>query len=139
MAAVDKWDFATPGGEVAKWSDAELGKAITKSLIVGVVGYFVIRHYWEEMLALATESLYSGTAHLAQLLGWTEELDDLPFLEPAGRVGAQGHSDLDPPPGDQGVDGLPRRLRLVQPGPEHLGERVAGLGRADGEGGEGGH
>ncbi len=50
---------------------AELGKAVAKSLVVGAIGFGVIWHYWEEMLALATESLHSGTAHLAQLLGWS--------------------------------------------------------------------
>lgn len=50
---------------------AELGKAVAKSLLVGVIGFWVIWHYWEESIALSTESLHGGTAHLAQLLGWS--------------------------------------------------------------------
>ncbi len=47
---------------------AELGKALAKSLVVGLIGYWVVWHYWEQMLSLATESVSSGTAHLAHLL-----------------------------------------------------------------------
>lgn len=50
---------------------AELGKAVAKSLVVGVIGFWVVWHYWEEMLGLATESLRHSTAHLVQLLGWS--------------------------------------------------------------------
>ncbi len=50
---------------------AELGKALAKSLVIGLVGYWVIVHYWDESLALVTESLMSGTAHMVQLIGWS--------------------------------------------------------------------
>ena len=56
---------------VSATSLAELGKAVAKSVVIGVIGFWVIWHYWQEMLGLATESLHSGTAHLAQLLGWS--------------------------------------------------------------------
>ena len=49
---------------------AELGKAIAKSLVIGLVGYWVITHYWDESLGLVTESLLSGTTHMVQLIGW---------------------------------------------------------------------
>lgn len=50
---------------------AELGKGVAKSLVVGIIGFSVIWHYRQESLALATEPLHSGTAHLAHLLGWS--------------------------------------------------------------------
>ncbi|OIQ82447.1 flagellar biosynthetic protein FlhB [mine drainage metagenome] len=50
---------------------AELGKAIAKSLVVGLVGFWVIWHDWQEMLGLANESLHGGTAHMIHLLGWS--------------------------------------------------------------------
>ena len=49
----------------------ELGKALAKSLVIGLVGFWVILHYRDEMLGLATESLPSGAAHLAHMIGWS--------------------------------------------------------------------
>ncbi len=48
----------------------ELGKAVAKSLLVGGVGLWIILHYMHESLALASESLHAGIAHLGSLLGW---------------------------------------------------------------------
>lgn len=48
----------------------ELAKAVAKSLLVGAVGLWVIMHYMDQSLALPSESLQSGIAHLASMLGW---------------------------------------------------------------------
>ena len=50
---------------------AELGKALAKSLVIGLIGFWVIVHYWPAMLSLATEPLYSGMSHMTNLLGWS--------------------------------------------------------------------
>ena len=50
---------------------AELGKALAKSLVIGLIGFWVIVHYWPAMLLLATEPLYSGMSHMTNLLGWS--------------------------------------------------------------------
>lgn len=49
----------------------ELGKAIAKSLVVGVIGFWVIWHYLGEALALPRESLMSSSAHFSTLMAWT--------------------------------------------------------------------
>ena len=49
---------------------AELAKAIAKSLIVGLVGIWVIWHYRDEMLGLGAEPMVSGIAHLGSMMGW---------------------------------------------------------------------
>lgn len=46
----------------------ELGKALAKSLVVGSVGYWVVWHHREEMLALATQPLELGIAYVGSLL-----------------------------------------------------------------------
>jgi flagellar biosynthetic protein FlhB len=46
----------------------ELVKAIGKTLLVGTIAWYVIKHEFEPMLALATEPLQSGSAHLGDLL-----------------------------------------------------------------------
>jgi flagellar biosynthetic protein FlhB len=48
---------------------AELGKAVAKSVILGLIGFWVIWHYRLEALALTNESLLSGSAHLGHLIG----------------------------------------------------------------------
>lgn len=50
---------------------AELGKALAKSLLVGLVGFWVIWHYRAQLLSLATEPLHSGIAHFGNMLGWS--------------------------------------------------------------------
>jgi len=49
----------------------ELGKALAKSLVTGLIGFWVIWHYRDEMLGLASESLPSGVAHLTHMIGWS--------------------------------------------------------------------
>lgn len=49
----------------------ELGKALAKSLVLGVIGFWVIWHYRGDALMLVTESLHGGTVHLTQLIGWS--------------------------------------------------------------------
>jgi flagellar biosynthetic protein FlhB len=50
---------------------AELGKALAKSLVVGIVGFWIIWRYMEESISLATESLNAGISHLGSMLGWS--------------------------------------------------------------------
>jgi len=50
---------------------AELGKALAKSLVIGLIGFWVIVHYWPAMLSLANEPLHSGMSHMTNLLGWS--------------------------------------------------------------------
>lgn len=46
----------------------ELGKAIGKTVVVGIVAWFVIRHYLPDVTGLALEPLHAGSAHLGHLL-----------------------------------------------------------------------
>lgn len=48
---------------------AELGKAIAKSLVIGLVGIWVILHYRDEMLGLGAEPMASGILHLGSMIG----------------------------------------------------------------------
>lgn len=49
---------------------AELGKALAKSLLVGLVGFWVIWHYRAEILGLGAEPLTSGIVHLGSMMSW---------------------------------------------------------------------
>jgi len=49
---------------------AELGKALAKSLLVGLVGFWVIWHYRAEILGLGAEPLNSGIVHLGSMMSW---------------------------------------------------------------------
>jgi flagellar biosynthetic protein FlhB len=49
----------------------ELVKAIAKSLVVGVIGFWVIWHYRMEAFGLSNEPFISGAAHFSSLVGWT--------------------------------------------------------------------
>jgi flagellar biosynthetic protein FlhB len=56
------------GKMVSSTAAVELGKAIGKALLVGTVAWIVISHQIDAVLALGTEPLKSGTAHLASIL-----------------------------------------------------------------------
>ena len=46
----------------------ELGKAVGKSLLVGLVAWFVVASKFETLMSLALEPVNSGSAHLGQVL-----------------------------------------------------------------------
>lgn len=46
----------------------ELGKALGKTLVVGVVAWLVVMHQKEEVIALSMEAFKAGTTHIAHLL-----------------------------------------------------------------------
>jgi flagellar biosynthetic protein FlhB len=56
------------GNMVSMNALVELVKAIVKTVVVGVVAWFVIQHQKEAVLALAVEPLRVGSAHLVSLL-----------------------------------------------------------------------
>jgi len=67
-----------------------------------------------------------------------EECDDFSFLQPAGRIGAEDLIDEYEAILDERADVVPRRLGLVHPRAEDLGERMADFGGDHGEGGKDG-
>lgn len=68
------------GNLVSSNAAVELGKAIAKTILVGVVAWLVIWQQKDAVLALSVESLHEGTAHLASLL-W------ISFITIAGALG----------------------------------------------------
>ncbi|MES2830679.1 MAG: flagellar biosynthesis protein FlhB [Pseudomonadota bacterium] len=46
----------------------ELGKAVAKALVVGIIAYLVISGQLDAVIGLANEPLVSGTAHLGQMM-----------------------------------------------------------------------
>lgn len=53
---------------ISKTALMELIKAVLKSLLVGLVAWYVIRGKFDALMGLAMEPLYSGSAHLGQML-----------------------------------------------------------------------
>jgi flagellar biosynthetic protein FlhB len=68
------------GNLVSSNAAVELGKAIAKTILVGVVAWLVIWQQKDAVLALSVESLHEGTSHLASLL-W------ISFITIAGALG----------------------------------------------------
>ncbi len=56
------------GRIISKNSLVELGKAVGKSVVVGVIGYLVISSQIDAVIALSTEPLPSAAAHLGRMM-----------------------------------------------------------------------
>jgi len=56
------------GKMFSKNSLVELGKAISKALVVGIIAYLVISRQIDAVIGLATEPLATGTAHLGHMM-----------------------------------------------------------------------
>lgn len=49
----------------------ELGKSLLKVVLIGVVTWLMVQHYWTAMLALAGQSLLPALAHASDMVGFS--------------------------------------------------------------------